>query len=304
MINKIKLKSVLSPGDAVVMTAAIRSLHTVYPDEYITAVETTAMEIWENNPFITPADDTFKECDLNYNLIHKSNSRAVSFLEAYVDGLSKVIERPLYLTTNRPDLYITNEERSWMDQIQQYFSHGRKIPFWLINCGVKKDFTAKQWPVEYYQEVIDKTAGRIQWVQIGAKEHEHHPMRGVIDLVGKTSTRELIRLAFHCEGGLGPSTFLQHLCAAFEKHYLCILGGREPVPWVTYPKQTTFHTIGQIDCCRKGACWISRVIPLHDGDEKDNKLCDVPILGMIKPVGKCMAMIRPEEILSVLSRTL
>lgn len=301
-MKRLLLKSLLSPGDAVVMTAAVRSLHDTYPGEYLTDVETSAMEIWENNPNRTVLGTSAEVNELQYELVHQSNQRALSFMQAYTDGLSRVIGRPLQLTVNRPQLYLSEEEKSWMDQLQQYSTNGRKIPFWIINTGVKKDYTTKQWPVEFYQKVVDQTAGLIQWVQIGANEHEHHPLAGVISLLGRTNTRELIRLVSHSKGGLGPSTFLQHLCAAFDKQYICILGGREPVPWVTYPRQTTLHTIGQLECCKNGACWISRVVPVFDDDPKDKSLCSQPILGYIKPVGKCMAIIRPEEVVAVLSR--
>ena len=301
-MKKYLLKSNLSPGDAVVATTAIKSLHDLYPGEYSTAVDTSAMEVWENNPYISEKSDEHELTELNYPLIHQSNQRLVSFAQAYVDGLSQVIKRPLYLTTNRPHLYLSDVEKQWMDQIQEKYTNGRKVQYWLINTGVKKDYTCKQWPVEYYQRVVDATAGVIQWVQIGSNEHEHHPLGGVISLLGHTSQRELIRLVYHCQGGVGPSTYLQHLCAAFEKHYICLLGGREPVPWVTYPRQTTLHTIGQLSCCSNGGCWKSRVIPLEDGDGKDLSLCQNPILGFIKPVPKCMTMIKPEEVVMILSR--
>lgn len=299
----LKIKSTLSPGDAVVMTAAIKSLHDTYPGEYQTDVLTSTSEIWENNPYITSLSEPFpEENNLHYNVIHRCNQELVSFLEAYTRGLSELIERPLRLTTNRPHIYLTDDEIAWMDQVQQYKTHGRKIPYWVINTGTKKDYTTKQWPVEYYQKVVDETFGHIQWIQIGAEEHEHHDLNGVINLVGKTNHRELIRLVYHCKGGLGPSTYLQHLCAAFNKQYICLLGGREPISWVTYPLQTTLHTMGQLKCCSHGGCWKSRVVPLEDGSDKDKSLCDSPIQGYIKDVPKCMAMIKPEEVLSVLYR--
>lgn len=301
-MQKLLLNSFLSPGDAVVMTSAIKSLHDIYPGEYQTDVYTSAPEIWQNNPHITHDDGTFEKHNLHYDLVHQSDQIAISFMQAYTAGLCKVIGRPLSLTTNRPHIYLHQDEKVWVDQIQQYKTHGRKVPFWLISTGVKKDYTIKQWPVEFYQKIVDQTGGLIQWVQVGANEHEHHPLAGVINLVGQTNHRELIRLVYHAKGGLGPTTYLQHLCAAFEKPYICLLGGREPVSWVTYPKQITLHTIGQLKCCENKACWRARVIPLNDGDEKDKSLCENPLIGYIKPVAKCMAIIRPEEIVTILSR--
>ncbi len=118
-----------------------------------------------------------------------------------------------------------------------------------------------------------------------------------MNLVGRTDVRRLVVLASRAQGGLGPITLLQHLCAAFEKPYVALVGSREPVQWVQYPLQTTLHTLGKLPCCRTRACWRSRVVPLGDGNEHDGSLCERPILGMIRPAGKCMTMIRPADVI-------
>lgn len=306
MPEKLVLKSVLSPGDAVVLTATVESLHTLYPGEYITDVVTSTPDVWNYNPNITtiaPDDSEARIVEVHYPIIHDSKKRFLHFLHGYCEYLSTQIGKPLYLTTNRPHLYLSQEERdTWMDQVQEHAMDGRKREFWLVNAGTKKDYTTKQWPIEYYQKVIDETSGYIQWVQVGAKQHEHHPLRGVLDFRGKTTDRQLIRLAYHCSGGLGPTTYLQHLCAAFEKPYCCLLGGREDIHWVQYPRQTTFHTIGQLPCCLIGGCWKSRVVPLRDNDEKNKSLCEQPLVGYMKPVPTCMAVIKPDEVIRVIQR--
>jgi len=177
-------------------------------------------------------------------------------------------------------------------------------PFWIVNAGVKSDYTCKAWPIEYFQEVVDRTQGKIRWVQIGLREHNHPQLRGVTSLLKSgPPLRELIRLAYHAQGGLGPVTFLQHLCAAWQKPYICLVGGREPATWVQYPYQHTLHTVGQLDCCRPHSCWRARVVPLGDGDDKDKSLCQYPVTeGLARPSPKCMTMIRPDEVLQVLER--
>jgi ADP-heptose:LPS heptosyltransferase len=305
MGRKLILQCRLSPGDVLTMTAAVESLHATYPGQYLTDTRTPAPEIWEHNPHITRMEDGEGELlDLGYPTVHRSNQAPLPFLDGYTRDLGRRLGVPLELTTNRPNLYLSDEEKQWVNQVRHHFTNGRIVPFWLICAGVKSDFTAKQWPVESYQEVVDATRGRIQWVQIGATEHSHPKFRGVIDLVGKTDGRQLIRLSYHAEGGLGPVTYLQHLMAAWEKPYLCLVGGREPVSWVQYPRQTTFHTIGQLACCRQGACWRSRVVPLADGSQQDGSLCDQPFLGLERPVARCMAAIRPREVVAVLDRWL
>ncbi|HZL37870.1 MAG TPA: hypothetical protein VFC78_21310 [Tepidisphaeraceae bacterium] len=87
------------------------------------------------------------------------------------------------------------------------------------------------------------------------------------------------------------------LCAAFEKPYVALLGGREPVSWVQYPLQTTLHTMGKLSCCRTKACWRSRVVRLNDGCEQDASLCEQSVLQFSRPVGRCMAIIKPVEMI-------
>jgi len=191
-----------------------------------------------------------------------------------------------------PD-YVTDAERASVP----FSDQGVPAGYWLVSAGVKSDFTLKQWPVEYYQSVISYFRRKVCFVQVGSAEHDHPALEGAVNLVGRTDTRQLIALAYHALGGLGPITFLQHLCAAFEKPYVALLGGREPVNWTQYPLQTTLHTMGKLPCCRTRACWRSRVVALNDGAEQDRSLCEAPVLGMSRPVGKCMAIIRPEDVI-------
>lgn len=282
------------------MTAAVESLMAEHPGRWQVDVAGTATEIWENNPHITrfgKDDDAISDIYMEYPLVHKSNNRHIPFLAAYVDYLADTLDVSIPLATNRPHLYLSDQERGWVSQIAELFG-GREVPYGIVNAGVKSDFTAKQWPVEYYQSAVDATRDYIHWVQIGSLEHDHPPLENVIDLRGRTNTRQLIRLVYHSRVGMGPSTFLQHIYAAWEKPYICLLGGREPVTWVNYPLQHTLHTIGQLDCCRHGACWRSCVV--GNGDS----LCEYPMLEAVRPVGKCMAMIRPVEVISILRRLL
>ena len=301
-MKKLILRANLCPGDILTLTAAVESLHLTYPGEYVTDVRTTTPEIWQHNPRITPLDDNDSEVeklDLKYPSINRSNQEHVPFLGGYTEDLGRKLGRPLTLKVNRPFLYLSDAEKTWIDQVQHHVTGGRKIAFWLINAGIKNDYTAKAWPVEYFQEVVDRTHGRVQWVQIGSDEHDHPRLTGVIDLRGKTDHRQLIRLAWHARGGLGPVTYLQHLCAAWEKPYLCLLGGREPVTWTQYPLQHTFHTMGLLPCCRTAACWRSRI---EASSERESSLCEQPVFGMQRPVAKCMALIRPADVLQVLER--
>ncbi len=297
--EKLILKCNLCPGDILTLTAAVESLHRTYPGQYVTDVRTPAREIWHANPHVTTILDSepgARAIDMHYPSINRCNQEAIPFLGGYTEYLAEQLGRPLRLQTNRPHIYMSAAELAEPTAIDG--------PFWIVNAGIKSDYTCKAWPIEYFQEVVDRTQGKIRWIQIGLREHNHPQLRGVTSLLDSgPPLRELIRLAYHAQGGLGPVTFLQHLCAAWQKPYVCLVGGREPATWVQYPYQHTLHTVGQLDCCRPHSCWRARVVPLGDGDDKDKSLCQYPVTeGLTRPAPKCMTMIRPEEVLQILER--
>lgn len=268
----------LSPGDVLAMTAAVYSLKQQYPDQYVLAVDTSADSLWEHNPDVVPLGEARSRqaevVQMHYPLINQSNQRPVHFLQGYCDFLGDALRLRLPPAINRPLLYLSREEKSWLPQVWE--KTGGPTRYWVVNAGRKDDYTAKWWGTENFQKVIDLLRGEVQFVQIGELHHHHPRLHGVLDLVGQTDARQLVRLCYHADGGLGGVTFLQHLMAALEKPYVCLLGGREGASWNTYPRQTLFSTVGTIACCQDGGCWKSRTVALGDGDEKDQGLCERP----------------------------
>lgn len=300
--KRIRLICNLCPGDVMTLTAAVFSLHKQYEKQYETEVVTTSgKDIFLHNPLVVdklsgPADHELK---MEYDLIHSSGQRSNTFLHGYVHNLGKQLGIKLDLMTNRPHLYESVEEKNAGNPLVKYVPESQaNIKFALINAGMKNDFTTKLYPTEYYQEIVDGLRDVITFVQIGAVEPNHyHPrLKNTIDLCGATSQRDLLLLAKYAEFGLGSVTFLQHIMAAWEKPYFCLLGGREGLPWAaSYPRQQTFSMIGALPCCIAGGCWRSRTVPLGDGADKTT--CEYPMLGFSMPVPKCMAMIKPQDVI-------
>jgi ADP-heptose:LPS heptosyltransferase len=295
--RKLILKNYLSPGDVLVMTGAIRSLHESQPGKYRIAVETSANAFFEHSPDVEPLDkardEKWEEVHMQYPLIHQCNQRAVHFMEGYVQFFADNLQVPVRLTVNRPQVWLSNEEKSWMNQVEETF--GYKGRFWLVNAGRKNDFTCKHYGTEQFQKVIDALRGRVVFVQIGASEHHHPPLKHVLSLVGKTDLRQLVRLFWHADGVLTGVSLPHHLAAALEKRCVTIMGGREPVCWNSYPKCQLLHTLGALSCCRDGGCWKSRVVALPDNAEQNGSLCEQPQPGD-EPIPRCMTMIRPERV--------
>lgn len=268
-----------SPGDIVMLTATVRDLHRAHPGRYQVVVRTSAPALWENNPYVAgslPDASKAREIQCRYPLINRSNQGPWHFIHGFHQHLAGELEVAIPPTDFRGDIHISELERGWMSQVQEITRI--PVPFWIVAAGGKYDYTAKWWPQERYQEVVDYFAGRLLFVQVGAREHHHPPLRGVLDLRGKTDLRQLVRLVYHSQGVLCPVTLLMHLAAAVPVRHgprgsrpcVVVAGGREPPQWEAYPAHQFVHTCGALTCCAHGGCWKSRVVPLGDGDQKDS----------------------------------
>lgn len=300
-VRKILLENNKCAGDVLVSTAALESVATLYPGRFWIGVDAHDNQpILESNPHVVPLrkdDPEVETVSWDYPMIHESQARPVHFMDAYTASLATVLGVSLYTTVNRPYVYLSDDEKAWTNQVQEITKQPTK--FWLINSGFKNCFTTKAWLPENYQSVVDAFIGRITFVQIGRKEHNHLPLRGVINLLDKTDLRQLIRLAYHAQGCLGPSTFLQHLAAAHEKPYVLVDSAREPAAWMSYPKQTSLVQHAKLTCCSGGSCWKSRTVAINDG--KDGNLCEQPWFGGSVPIPRCSAMIQPGDVVKAIA---
>ncbi len=288
------------------MTAAVRDLHRAHPGRYVVDIRTTARELWEHNPYIHPLDDrdpANRVIEMHYPLINGSNHAPYHFIHGYTQYLEQQLGVRIPVTEFKGDIHISYFEKSWLSQVQETGFQGN---FWIMMAGGKYDFTAKWWNPALFQKVVDHFRGRIQFVQCGEKGHFHPPLKNVINLVGKTDTRQFVRLMYHADGVVCPVTFAMHLSAAVEtkpgkpRNRACVViaGGREPVQWEAYPHHQFLSTNGALDCCDQGGCWKSRCQPVGDGDEKDQSLCLYPIdLTPKLRIPKCMSMITAEDVI-------
>jgi ADP-heptose:LPS heptosyltransferase len=239
--------------------------------------------------------------DCHYPLIHRSNREPRHFLDGFVEYLNEVLDLRIRVTDFKGDVHISDEEKTWFHQVETL--EGRSPPFWLFASGGKFDYTTKWWSVERYQQVVDHFRGRLLFVQVGESHHHHPPVEGAVDLRGRTSLRELIRLMYHAQGAVSAVSLLMHLAAAVEvrpgmpqnRPCVVVAGGREPPHFTAYPHHQFIHTVGALACCDNGGCWKSRTVPLGDGDDKDRpgELC-------VDPVGtlpRCMHLITAADVI-------
>jgi ADP-heptose:LPS heptosyltransferase len=298
-----------SPGDVLMLTAAVRDLVRQHSDKYAVNVETTAQELWDNNPYLD-RDITQANADLvlkaEYPIVDHINGRPWHFIHGFrlflEDKLGVQIQQGFF----KGDIHLHEAEKHLvMSQVQSII--GTDTPYWLLNAGVKDDYTNKGWEFARFQQVVDRLRGHVLFVQVGERGHGHPNLSGVLDLRGRTTTRDLIRLVYHSSGALTPVSFLMHLAAAVptrttkclkSRPCVVIAGGREPPQWEAYPWHQFLHTCGTMDCCAVGGCWKSRIVELPVHPEHNTSLCVKPVKsesGQMIPM--CMDMITVEDVL-------
>jgi len=242
--------------------------------------------------------------DDDYPLIHSSNTVPYHFIHAFTQLLEDKLGVTIRMTQFKGDIHISDEEDSWLSQVEET---GFKKDYWVVFAGGKYDFTCKWTDPSVIQSVVDHFLGRITFVQAGSEEHWHPRLKNVIDFIGKTNLRQLIRLIYHSVGVLCPVTFGMHAAAAvpvksgrpLNRACVVIAGGREPMQWEAYPHHRFLSTNGCLSCCDNGGCWTSRCQKVGDGDEKDEKhLCLQPVkVSKDLVIPKCINMIKPNDII-------
>lgn len=303
-MRRLILRNHQSPGDIVMLTAAVRDLHRSYPGEFETDVRTPCPALWEYNPYLTPlleSDPGVEVIECEYPLINRSNQLPYHFIHGFCQFLENRLGVPLRPSCFHGDIHLHDQEKAWMSQVEEQV--GAPLPYWIVVAGGKADYTAKWWAAERYQQVVDHFSGSILFVQVGERGHEHPPLDGVIDLRGQTDLRQLVRLVYHAQGVLCPVTLLMHLAAAIEtgpgqptaRPCVVVAGGREPPHWEAYPTHQYLHRTGALKCCAAGGCWKSRVLPLGDGDEKDapGSLC----VDVINGLPRCLHMVTVDDVI-------
>lgn len=318
--KKLILHNGLSPGDIVMLTAAVRDFILAHGEEYVVDVRTSCSELWQNNPFLTRIcddDPTALHINMEYPLISSSNELPYHFIHGFRKFLQEKLDLHIPQGPFRGDIHLSKEERSAPGPVEKIT--GEDKPYWVIVSGGKNDFTCKLWDFQRIQQVADYISAQgMQCVQIGSEgeNHSHPPLDGVINLVGKTSLRELVLTIYHSSGVVCPVTAVMHMAAAVPtrpgrcrgslRPCVVIAGAREPAHWEQYPGHIFLTTVGALDCCSNAACWKSRVMPLGDSNTKDGfDLCEYPVLlktGQYIPA--CLNLIQADEVIASVSKFL
>jgi ADP-heptose:LPS heptosyltransferase len=304
--EKIVFRAMVHPGDLLMLTAALRDLHLAYPDRFISDVDTTCRQVWDNNPNVQPINriETHHYLNVGYPPYSHSEINPPHLTTRYHQRISELLGVEIKVTKKLPEVYLSEEEKD----PGFLLSLGLRQPYWVVIAGAKYDTTTKWWNPAYYQEVVDRLGGKIQFVQCGNSGDWHKSLKNVVNMVGKTDIRQLTRLMYHADGVLCPVTFAMHLAAATPtrngqpRGCVVIVGGRESPSLIQYPNHTLLHTIDQLSCCEKKGCWRYVCQETHVRQMTRSR-CDQPV--QVTPQLKlplCMETIKPAQVVEAILR--
>lgn len=117
-----------------------------------------------------------------------------------------------------------------------------------IQSGGLGQMKNKDWLPERYQAVADTLSDRFGLVQIGMANDP--PLRGALDLRGKTTLRESAAILASSLLFIGQVGFLMHLNRAVDRRSVIVYGGRETPQVSGYPANE--NLVGAVPC---SPCW-------------------------------------------------
>lgn len=317
-----------SPGDGVALVFAIRSLHETHPGKFITDLRCPYGQLVEGDPCITPLDENDPSVEViqaTYETIHESNQKPHHFIMSFLKDMETAVGVNIKPTNFSGFLHINEQEKYWYSAVYQELN--KDVPYWIIDAGYKNDYSAKQWEFERYQAIVD-ACPEVTFVQIGHRDeqgwHVHPELKGdnLIDMVGKTDLRQLMRLVYNSFGVITPVSMPMMMAYAVPPHprfrrnsraCIVIAGGREANHWQMGPNHQYLHACGMLDCCDMGGCWKSRMEPLdfkpmlkHEVEAeaaKNASLCLRPVVTESgQKIARCMDMIKAEDVIKIVKQ--
>jgi len=122
-----------APGDTLVASGAIECLHSQYPEEYATDVLGSGADaIFENSPHRSFNHGQGQEIVMDNPLINQADKAPLHFLKQLLPSISYSLGKPITLTVNRPSLYLSDQEKGWLNQVEE--ETGCRGKYWLISA--------------------------------------------------------------------------------------------------------------------------------------------------------------------------
>jgi hypothetical protein len=278
MAERFKLQYRWALGDTIILTALARDLaalgHTV-------DVDVRYPEVFANNPHVQlGAGGRVVDLSVQRSRRLTKKGAGVHIAQALYDDFEAKTGLKVTPSTLAGDLHFSAAEH------EPLFDGA----YWVVLAGSRADLTVKQWPPKFYQRVVDELADEIRFVQVGvANDLTYQPaLHNVLDLVGRTDIRTLLRVVAQSSGVLSSITGVMHAAAALGKPAVTVAGGIETPAFTHYREGHSFlHTIGELGCCQTAGC--ERPYALGSGPEA----CKHQRFDGSVPTPLCMQLVSP-----------
>ena len=279
---KIRLQIPYAPGDLWAATPFLRDFAEARPGDVL-YVDTPYPEALLGNPHARIAERGARvDLDLRFRFAcdrvedgrryYGVADPASSMRRAFYDFFRKETGIAIPPRTLAPEFYPDDFER-------RYSPAPTGRPVCVLNAGHKLDIPVKFWGSYRFGKVVEALQDRVLFVQVGAARNDvdrHARIPGALDLVGRTTLRDLATLVYHADFVLTGISQLHHLAGIRcykPRHCITVAGAREPRNWA--------------DCYRReGVSWHWLDAPTCKGKEPGcwhNDCRDCPAMAVITP---------------------
>lgn len=115
-----------------------------------------------------------------------------------------------------------------------------KTPFIVIEPNIKpRASPCKQWPFEYYQQIVTRLRGQVPFLQLVPKHGQQRVLKGVTTV--QTNLRETAGYLSKALLFLGPEGGMHHIAAAVRCPAIVIFGAYIPPSITGYNFHHNFH---------------------------------------------------------------
>ncbi len=237
-------------GDVVMCLAVVRAIRERNPTARITFI-TKYHELLRGHPLIdrvlTPEEATTarlrRVVSLRYEVFVPLRLHFIDYFAACV-GLGPIPkEIPL------PDF------SAELGPIEARLGTGSPL---IAICRKSGPFTPnKDWPGEYWDELIRRLQGRGTIVELGAERGAAPAgISGYVDLRGQTTLRQFCAVIAKANLVITPGTSAVHIAAAYAVPTVSVLSGYESPENSTYPRHRALYN--RVEC---SGCWLRTPCP-------------------------------------------
>lgn len=285
-------------GDAVALSALVRDLDRLRPGCRVAVTASRAADLFRHDPRVVPDDPARPALVVPIDFKAGTDRSKTDRTARYIGFAHEEFERGtgirVPLTDPRPEIRLGPDETA-----------PQGLPYGVVASGAKMDMPVKRWVRESWDETLRLAGGR--WVQVGQLHdgrlpHLQDKVAGAEDMLGRTTTRQLVRLVAYAEAVLCHCSLPMLLASAFGVPCVAVGGGRES-PWMFDGLGVTYlHTVGEMDCCRDHGCHTSSAHRADTGTPMpDGWLCTDRVLAGTGWYGRCMTRITPGRVAAALA---